>query len=74
MKLDNILTKEYLEQEYIFRKKTLRQIAFKNNCSVYPVRMRLIRYNIPRRQERNNPMFGKKHTLDARKKMPGLKT
>ena len=40
-------TKEFLEQEYIINKKTMRQIAKENNCSDGTIYNNLQKYNIP---------------------------
>jgi len=61
---DNILTKNYLEREYIIKRKSVCQISSKIKCSVFPIYKRMRRFGIPIRsfsennEGKNNPMFG----------------
>lgn len=54
LKLNNLITKEFLETEYIDRKKSVCQIARELNKSPKFVRRKLVKYNI---QERVNKSF-----------------
>jgi len=50
LKYDNILTKDFLIQEYIIKKKSSLVICKENNCSKFIVLKRLKFFNIPRRK------------------------
>jgi hypothetical protein len=43
----NILTKEFLEQEYLLNKKSMRMIANLIDCNLSTVRFYLMKFNIP---------------------------
>jgi len=50
-RLKEILTKEFLIQEYVIKKRIMRDIAKELKCSVVPIRKYLKLYNVPIRKE-----------------------
>ena len=76
----NLRDKQWLEEKYLREKLTLFEVAKIIGCSGTTVFRALKRCNIPRRSKREttkgekNPMFGKHHTEEAKKKISGART
>ncbi len=64
MKLENIITKDYLEKEYIKKKLSTLKIATRFGCCSETIRVYLKKFHIPRRSYKEacsgelNPMYG----------------